>query len=50
MGGLTETVSFSEKDSPSGNMQRRAKFFRPESKKIIKALQLLSGKKGNKQN
>ena len=38
MGGLTEAVSFSEKDSPSGNMQRRAKFFRPESKKVIKAI------------
>lgn len=31
--GLPETVSFSEKDSSSGNMQRRAEFFSPGSKK-----------------
>lgn len=38
MGGLPETVSLSEKDSSSGNMQRRAEFFSPGSKKVMKVI------------
>lgn len=50
MGGLPDTVSFSEKDSSSGNMHRRAKFFSPGSKNIMEVIQLLSGKTDKKQN
>lgn len=50
MGGLPETVSFSEMDSSSGNMQRRAKFFSPGAKKVMKVIYLLSGKTDKKQN